>query len=698
MRPGYQFKNSYRGMGYYKSASAPTARPAATPSLSAERKAMRDGLAAFAADNSARELYAVTRDASYPSSAIGNARYLTNGASDSALDELLSEARKDATLKAARVTRSGGTLTSHGVIVWKPASTASGRRVYKLGKPYSQWAIQDFTLYSDKGPKLPVPPTATGRRGKVWPTKAPPAHVTYRSTYCECCGFSYQGPQWEWDRTNHAKVLACDVCGSAMRGPVVESYVGNVVEGPPAGKAVIQRAAQSCELTRASHKSDALYVVAEAEGEYTIKTNGCLGTTGAITSNRAANFDAATLDRFKARSERIIYEQCLGDAVTESNRGVILQQAASMHSTSSTDYFSAPPHVNNEKAKIVKLLEHARFKRSDVGICLLETAFIPASNGAKAKVRVQAKLALTSQIFRPMEQRSGGRYRGGHYEDAHGRQNLARHLLDRCGLENDPYEEANSRRRRSAPPDAALTARQKAISKRHLKAPGAATGAAKLASSAGAQSGGWADTDTSLQAMLEGVWNEAHRLNSGGRASGLQGAITHLENVCHAEVQQKIPQLEVTLRDYQRQSVQFCLDQEALEGGIESHLFAEVPGQYGPPDSTQQKRLWYSPFLQTFSEKKPDTPKGGILAEEMGLGKTIISLALVLSNPALPTSTWGPPAGSLPGQGAIKTRATLVVCPVSLVSQWCGLRVCFSSRIDGVVVMPHRLDALDAAA
>ena len=36
-----------------------------------------------------------------------------------------------------------------------------------------------------------------------------------------------------------------------------------------------------------------------------------------------------------------------------------------------------------------------------------------------------------------------------------------------------PYEEANSRRRRSAPPDAALTARQKAISKRHLKAPGA---------------------------------------------------------------------------------------------------------------------------------------------------------------------------------------------------------------------------------
>ena len=119
-----------------------------------------------------------------------------------------------------------------------------------------------------------MPPTATGRRGKAWPTKAPPAHITYRSTYCECCGFSYQGPQWGWDRTALAEVFACDVCGSAMRGPVVESHAGKAVEGPAAGKAVRERAAQSCELTRSSHKSDALYVVAEAEGEYEVKGLG----------------------------------------------------------------------------------------------------------------------------------------------------------------------------------------------------------------------------------------------------------------------------------------------------------------------------------------------------------------------------------------------------------------------------------------
>ena len=34
---------------------------------------------------------------------------------------------------------------------------------FHTGKPYAQWAIQDFTLYSDKAPKLPVPPTSTGR-------------------------------------------------------------------------------------------------------------------------------------------------------------------------------------------------------------------------------------------------------------------------------------------------------------------------------------------------------------------------------------------------------------------------------------------------------------------------------------------------------------------------------------------------------
>jgi SNF2 family DNA or RNA helicase len=47
----------------------------------------------------------------------------------------------------------------------------------------------------------------------------------------------------------------------------------------------------------------------------------------------------------------------------------------------------------------------------------------------------------------------------------------------------------------------------------------------------------------------------------------------------------------------------------------------------------------------------------------MGLGKTVMSLGLVLANPA-PAVLPAPPTGKL------GTRATLVVCAVSLVGQW----------------------------
>ncbi|KAI0475840.1 SNF2 family N-terminal domain-containing protein [Xylariaceae sp. FL0804] len=61
------------------------------------------------------------------------------------------------------------------------------------------------------------------------------------------------------------------------------------------------------------------------------------------------------------------------------------------------------------------------------------------------------------------------------------------------------------------------------------------------------------------------------------------------------------------------------------------------------------------------AEKK----RGGILADDMGLGKTISTLALIVSNKA----PRPPPSGkSFSRKRLIKT--TLIVCPVSLISQW----------------------------
>ena len=72
--------------------------------------------------------------------------------------------------------------------------------------------------------------------------------------------------------------------------------------------------------------------------------------------------------------------------------------------------------------------------------------------------------------------------------------------------------------------------------------------------------------------------------------------------------------------------------------------------------------LYYSPYLLRFSHT-PRILRGGFVCDEMGLGKTAVSLALVHARPPPPTH-----------QGA----NTLVVCPVSLIGQWCReARKCF---------------------
>jgi SNF2 family DNA or RNA helicase len=106
--------------------------------------------------------------------------------------------------------------------------------------------------------------------------------------------------------------------------------------------------------------------------------------------------------------------------------------------------------------------------------------------------------------------------------------------------------------------------------------------------------------------------------------------------------------------------------------------------------------LYYSPILDRFSKKKPKEVRGGIIAAEMGLGKTLISLALILKHPApqLPISgskidaltiATGPnvenpskwdkdlyaqSSAANPKRGSILSRGTLVICPKSLVGQW----------------------------
>lgn len=102
-----------------------------------------------------------------------------------------------------------------------------------------------------------------------------------------------------------------------------------------------------------------------------------------------------------------------------------------------------------------------------------------------------------------------------------------------------------------------------------------------------------------------------------------------------------VPNLNVQMRLYQKRSLQFCLDVEREKDKIWIKL---------------KNNLYYSPYVMHFS-KWGHEPRGGFLCDEMGLGKTIVSLGLIVSNP--------PRDNSPPLHGD-----TLVVCPVSLVSQW----------------------------
>ena len=44
--------------------------------------------------------------------------------------------------------------------------------------------------------------------------------------------------------------------------------------------------------------------------------------------------------------------------------------------------------------------------------------------------------------------------------------------------------------------------------------------------------------------------------------------------------------------------------------------------------------VFYSPLLGNFLSVPPPDVRGGFICEEMGMGKTIITLSLILANPA----------------------------------------------------------------
>lgn len=107
--------------------------------------------------------------------------------------------------------------------------------------------------------------------------------------------------------------------------------------------------------------------------------------------------------------------------------------------------------------------------------------------------------------------------------------------------------------------------------------------------------------------------------------------------------------MAMALRPHQRRTYAWMRDQERLVGGIngkffECRLFADG-GTY-----------WYSPILGELriGADAPPLVRGGVVADEMGMGKTLCAAAVIAAHPRADDCDGG----------------TLIVAPSTLLQQW----------------------------
>jgi hypothetical protein len=135
------------------------------------------------------------------------------------------------------------------------------------------------------------------------------------------------------------------------------------------------------------------------------------------------------------------------------------------------------------------------------------------------------------------------------------------------------------------------------------------------------------------------------------KTTNLHGLMDHLENLGHTAAP-FVEGLTVELLPFQSQTVQWATEREQTPGGINAFLWTKLPSVAQPNTD-----LYFSPILEELTATKPKLARGGIIAEQMGLGKTVISLAMILRNPAPPLPASGTAVSSINVTPAISSGA-----------------------------------------
>jgi len=149
----------------------------------------------------------------------------------------------------------------------------------------------------------------------------------------------------------------------------------------------------------------------------------------------------------------------------------------------------------------------------------------------------------------------------------------------------------------------------------------------------------------------------------------------------------QVPHLEARLYPFQRRAVQWLLQREGVQwqqGGSGeigalvpysgSSVSQELPISFSEVKDVDGKAFYISPLFGVVARQEiskfqsHQNLHGGILAEEMGLGKTIeiISLILLHSRPEGPLMVFDQNLG----RDLFATSATLIVTPAALLDQW----------------------------